>query len=120
MSTAEEQQALLGHAGVDPNTYVLPDKMNGNFQTLDRIRTFIAVVSGAVAGLLGLTGILGFIFWVVCGYIGTYILSKHIPGPAKEYFPQGSGTLFSVGSILGTVQTFVCVWMVAYDCIYVF
>ena len=53
------------------------DAFRYNFRKMDKIRSFMGIVSGCVAGVLGLTGISG---------LGEYIVQHHTWKGCKHYF----------------------------------
>lgn len=117
---AEMQPAAAAPTRIDGD--VLPDRVAQNTEALGRIRTFCAVVAGVVAGVLGLTGLGGAVFFVVAMFLGARLTAMAAcGGKPEQYFVNGSSDLFALGGLIsGGGLTYLFVWMVAYDAIYVF
>lgn len=111
---------MASAAVVHPRDYVLADKVVKNAETLARMRTFVALVAGIVAGVLGLTGLMGGVFYVIVGLCAGIVYSAvACGGSAGRYFSHNEqGALLS--NVTSGALTYVLAWMVAYDCIYVF
>jgi hypothetical protein len=100
-----------------------PEKVMVNATTLGRMQTFNSLVSGAVAGVLGITGLYGFLFYAATCYASTFLATLvAMPlGDVKAYFPMGNADLYRGGAGgVANFLTFVVAWMVLYNCIYVF
>jgi hypothetical protein len=105
---------------VSPKDYVLADKVGKNTETLGRMRTYVAIVCGIMAGILGLTGIMGFVFYVVvaigAGQVYSWVACE---GKPQRFFAQGEQAS-PLANVTGAALTYVLAWMLSYDAIYVF
>jgi len=55
---------------------------------LSRVRTYSSVSAGVAAGTLGLSGISGFLFYVVTFFVGSIFLATKCEFKIKKYFPD--------------------------------
>lgn len=116
-----------------PEKYAL-DKVAYNHDVLGRARTFASLLAGAVAGVLGLTGVAGFAFFILCN-VATSAAVAHLccnkallsasalaagGDITGQFFMGRRAELFSFSALTSGVLTFVLVWMIVYDGIYVF
>jgi hypothetical protein len=91
-----------------------------NGQILSRLRTFTSLVAGVVAGVLGLTGLFGAVFYAVIVVLsGTLYTVVACRGKPLEYFAHGEQGRF-MGNLTSGILTFILAWTIAYDSIYVF
>lgn len=102
-----------------PDDLVLQDRVQANTVTLGRIMTLGALIAGVVAGLLGVTGILGLVVYLVAAFTVTRIVTTvHCNGKPEAYFLDGQ--LSSPGHYLSGGLTFLLSWTIAHDAIYFF
>ncbi len=129
MSTVPSRKLVSNHQVLamsnDPialNERYVPEKAAANLEVLSRMRTYGALLTGAVAGLLGLTGLYGFLFFIAAGFVvGLAAIAVNCPNQtASSAFIGGRGEVFALSGITSPILTYVLVWMVVYDCVYVF
>lgn len=99
----------------------LPDKIALNADTLSRVRTVTALLAGVVAGVLGITGLMGFVWYVLHAVITSFIVSTMTCGGRPEkFFASGMKHLLSFGELMSGLLTYVLMWTIVYDSIYIF
>lgn len=92
-----------------------------NFEKLQEIRIMSSLLSGIGAGVLGLTGIYGFLFFIVLSVITSCLtLYFGCKGSTKLYLPGGKKPFFDITQIFSGCSTFLFVWTVTYDAIHLF
>lgn len=102
-------------------TRYISGQIQGNHERLGEIRILSSLFSGLTAGILGLTGIYGFLFLILSsGLTGALILQFSCKGNAKFYFPNGRNEFFSIGHFLSGAMTYILAWTLAYDAIHLF
>ncbi|PAA71481.1 hypothetical protein BOX15_Mlig006946g1, partial [Macrostomum lignano] len=81
-------------------------------------RTALAAVSGCTAGILGLTGLLGFAFYMLAsGYLSCLLLAK--AGRARwRYFP--SAWALASSGVMGELITYITFWTFLYGMVHVY
>ncbi|KPI90137.1 hypothetical protein ABL78_0782 [Leptomonas seymouri] len=92
-----------------------------NYEAVWQVRTMGSLLAGVAAGVLGLTNFWGFFFFVACAAVTSFaIMTFGCSGNPNKYFPKGTSELFSVQQMLGGAMTYILVWTVIYDAIYIF
>ncbi|KAK7198411.1 Rab5-interacting protein (Rab5ip) [Novymonas esmeraldas] len=92
-----------------------------NYEAVFQIRTMGSLLAGVAAGVLGLTNFWGLFFFVVSAAVTSFaIVAFGCGGNAHKCFPKGTSELFSVQQLLSGAMTYILVWTVAYDAIYIF
>ncbi len=89
-----------------------------NLSILEYSRTFQAAASGGAAGILGLTSLYGFIFYIICLLIQSPLWYAKAGGDCQDYFLQ-KGTIVSY-SVLGGLFTYVLFWTFLYGMVHVY
>ena len=95
-----------------------PAAIRNNINVVDYSRAFLAVISGSSAGILGLTGLQGFIFYFALSILMSILLVYKTGQNWDRYF-LSRWTIWSSG-ILGELFTYVLVWTFMYGMIHVF
>eukprot|EP01070_Trichotokara_eunicae_P010648 Trichotokara_eunicae@DN6345_c2_g4_i1.p1 len=91
-----------------------------NVRNLNVCRAYASIVSGAGAGFLGLTGIWGPIFYLLLQVImSATFLTKFSKEKISRGFKMGALDVLSA-SIFTNVASFVLIWTLVYDIIYVY
>lgn len=92
-----------------------------NYESIGQVRTMGAVLAGIAAGVLGITNLLGVVFFFACAAVTSLaIIAFGCRGDASRYLPKGSAELFSFQHLATGAMTYILVWTVAYDAIYIF
>lgn len=90
-----------------------------NTRKLDIFRYIISIINGIIAGILGLSGIQGFIFYgAVTSIVVTFILVK-MKFNTTKYFNFSNFHLF-ISTIFNFFITFVLLWTFSYAIIYLY
>ncbi|KEG14563.1 Rab5-interacting family protein [Trypanosoma grayi] len=102
-------------------TIYVDKELGENMRSVSQIRTMSALIAGVGAGVLGLTGVAGALyFFVAAAFTSLMIMNVGCEGTPERYFPSGKKGLFSFGSLTSGAMTFILAWTVAYDAIYIF
>ncbi|EAN87459.1 hypothetical protein C3747_68g800c [Trypanosoma cruzi] len=102
-------------------TIYVDDDLGENMRSVSQIRTMSALIAGVGAGVMGLTGIAGAVFFFFCAIISSLIiLNVGCEGTPERYFPSGKKQFFSLGNLVTGAMTYILAWTVAYDAIYIF
>ena len=89
-----------------------------NAAIVDYCRTSGAVIGGATAGVLGLTGLYGFAFYFLSSLFLSVLLAVKAGRNSSKYFQSGSSVWFS--GILGGLFTYVLLWTFLYGMVHVY
>ncbi|ESL11610.1 hypothetical protein TRSC58_00635 [Trypanosoma rangeli SC58] len=102
-------------------TIYVDEDLGENMASMSQIRTMSALVAGVGAGVMGLTGITGAVFFLLCAVLSSFIILKiGCEGAPERYFPSGTKQFFSLGNLVTGAMTYILAWTVAYDAIYIF
>ena len=73
-------------AEVDFSEVFSVDKIAYNAKALNYCRVFVAIISGCAAGILGQTGLLGFLTFFITTFLLSLTLYMKVKGDPKPYF----------------------------------
>ncbi|XP_076867760.1 ER membrane protein complex subunit 6-like [Brachyhypopomus gauderio] len=92
--------------------------VRGNGAVLEYCRTSVSALSGATAGILGLTGLYGFIFY----FLASFFLSVLLILKAGRRWNKGfkSRRLLFTGGLVGGLFTYVLFWTFLYGMVHVY
>lgn len=104
-----------------PDERFVSRELAKNYDSVCQVRTMGSLLAGVAAGVLGLTNLWGLLFFLACAAVTSFaIMTFGCNGNPKKYFPKGTAELFSVQQMLGGAMTYILVWTVVYDAIYIF
>ena len=89
-----------------------------NNAIVDYCRTSGAVIAGATAGILGLTGLYGFAFYFVFSFFLSVMLAVKAGRNSSNYFQSSSAVWFN--GVLGGLFTYVLLWTFLYGMVHVY
>lgn len=92
--------------------------VRGNAAVLDYCRTSVSALSGATAGILGLTGLYGFIFYLLASILLSLLLILKAGRRWNKYF-KTRRPLFT-GGLIGGLFTYVLFWTFLYGMVHVY
>ena len=98
---------------------VVETNLAKNVKTLDYARSFFVAVAGTIAGILGLTGWSGFVFYLVTTVVFGFGLLAKMQFQTFEFFRNGLRDVMMEG-VLGGALSYVLFWTLAYNVIYVY
>eukprot|EP00271_Cylindrocystis_brebissonii_P003690 TRINITY_DN14937_c0_g1_i1.p2 TRINITY_DN14937_c0_g1~~TRINITY_DN14937_c0_g1_i1.p2 ORF type:complete len:123 (-),score=18.42 TRINITY_DN14937_c0_g1_i1:725-1093(-) len=81
-------------------------------------KTFLSIVAGAVAGILGLTGLAGFFCYVLIMGLGSVGLYLKTGGDISSYFD--SWQRVAIDGVSQGAMSFILFWTLAYDIVHIF
>lgn len=100
--------------------YVL-EVLQENHRKRESIYILGFFLSGVTAGILGITGVFGFLALILGSLLtGVLILFQGCNGKLNLYFPGTSKQFFAFGQMIGGALTFLLGWTLAYNAIYLF
>ena len=102
---------------VQPNPINTRNVMH-NTKSLNFSRTSLSVLSGVVSGILGLTSVYGFLFYLITsGLLGMYYLLSESRSDATHFLnKQQLVTAFVAENLF----TYILVWTLIYGCVHVY
>lgn len=94
------------------------DNLQANMRVVHYCRTFMSIVAGAGAGVLGLTGLAGFLFYLLIMAATSLALLARARFGTAEYF--SSWTQLAFDGVGQGAMSFVLFWTLAYDVVHIF
>ena len=89
-----------------------------NAKSLNFSRTSLSVLAGVVAGILGLTSLYGFLFYIiVSGVLGLYYLLSEATSDAVHFLNKQQ---LVTGFVAENLFTYILVWTLMYGCVHVY
>lgn len=92
--------------------------VRGNAAVLDYCRTSVSALSGATAGILGLTALYGFVFYFLASFLLSVLLVLKAGRRWSKYF-KSRRPLFT-GGLIGGLFTYVLFWTFLYGMVHVY
>ncbi|VEL43269.1 unnamed protein product [Protopolystoma xenopodis] len=89
-----------------------------NLTVVGYCRTSIAAISGCTAGILGLTGLMGFLFYLLTSCILSLLMMQKAGSNWRKYFLQKSSLL--IHGIFGEMTTYILFWTFIYGMVHVY
>lgn len=104
-------------AGLEFEAYN-PFAIRNNAALVEYCRAFLAFVSGSAAGILGLTGLNGFAFYLIASIFMSVLLALKTQSKVDRYF-LSKWHVWTSG-VFGELFTYLLVWTFMYGMIHVF
>ena len=110
-------QALEDMGGLE-ETVFNERAIKRNTAIVDYCRTSGAVIAGATAGVLGLTGLYGFAFYFLYSLLLSVMLAVKAGRNSTNFFQSSYSVWFS--GVLGGLFTYVLLWTFLYGMVHVY
>ncbi|KAL2341635.1 hypothetical protein Fmac_009575 [Flemingia macrophylla] len=94
------------------------ENMQNNMKIIYYSRTFLSIIGGVVAGILGFTGLKGFVFYLLLMGLTSLGLVAKAGFSTHTYFDSWNRVLLD--GFLGGLMSFVLFWTFAYDIVHIF
>ncbi|MED6194378.1 hypothetical protein PIB30_027887 [Stylosanthes scabra] len=94
------------------------ENMQNNMKIIYYSRTFLSIIGGVVAGILGFTGLKGFVFYLLLMAVTSVVLVAKAKFSIQTYFDSWNRVLLD--GFLGGLMSFVLFWTFAYDIVHIF
>ena len=93
-----------------------PDAIAHNKTCLNNFRTMLALVSGIISGILGLSGPQGCAIFMLYGIFGSLIFTLKLGSSLKQYYSGMKTIIYSQSS---GVMVYILSWVMVYNMIYI-
>mmetsp|Transcript_11136 Transcript_11136/g.21026 ORF Transcript_11136/g.21026 Transcript_11136/m.21026 type:complete len:121 (+) Transcript_11136:238-600(+) len=98
--------------------FISADSVQKNLKVVHFCRTFMSIIAGVVAGILGLTNIYGFVcYFVMMALVSLRMLVKTNFQPTS-YFMNSSKITYD--GVTAEIMTFVLFWTLFYDIVHIY
>ncbi|KAL7104770.1 hypothetical protein ACP275_07G003200 [Erythranthe tilingii] len=94
------------------------ENIQNNTRIINYSRTFMSIIGGVIAGILGVNGLTGIVFYFLVMAITTAGLAAKTEFSVHSYFDSWNRIVFD--GILGGLMSFVLFWTFAYDMVHIF
>ncbi|KAK4599142.1 hypothetical protein ACB098_01G011200 [Castanea mollissima] len=94
------------------------EHLQSNMKTVYYSRTFLSIIGGVIAGIMGFTSLTGFIFYFLIMAITSVGLLAKAGFTVHSYFDSWNRVLLD--GFLGGLMSFVLFWTFAYDLVHIF
>ncbi|KAL8244452.1 hypothetical protein R6Q59_010710 [Mikania micrantha] len=94
------------------------ENLQSNMKVIYYSRTFMSIIGGVIAGILGFTGLMGFVIYLAVMAITSVCLTAKAGFSIHSYFDSWTRVLLD--GFLGGLLSFVLFWTFAYDIVHIF
>ncbi|XP_074319981.1 uncharacterized protein LOC141656826 [Silene latifolia] len=99
-------------------TILNAENMMSNMKIINYSRTFMSIIAGVMAGILGFNGVIGFVFYIVVMAVTSLGLTAKANFSVHSYFDAWNRVLLD--GFFGGLMSFVLFWTFAYDMVHIF
>ena len=85
---------------------------------LDYCQTSMSALSGSAAGIMGMTGLYGFIFYFICSFFLSMLILFNMGSDSSKYFV--SRKTIVTGTLWSGIQTYLLFWTFLYGMVHVY
>ena len=96
------------------------DAMRKNTREVDLVRIMMFLVSGALCGILGLTGMERFVFYMVVSVLVGLGIAASMGFRVKEYISNSSMSSLIIGGATSQIMGFIMFWTLFYSLKFVY
>eukprot|EP00164_Ancoracysta_twista_P005337 GFYU01007300.1.p1 GENE.GFYU01007300.1~~GFYU01007300.1.p1 ORF type:complete len:137 (-),score=25.72 GFYU01007300.1:177-533(-) len=96
----------------------LMESIDNNVKVITYCRTFMSVVAGAATGILGVTGLSGFVCYFAMSLVLSLAFWLKIGGDSSKYFVKPSNWLYD--GITAQFMSFILFWTLFYDLVHIY
>ncbi|XP_047336161.1 ER membrane protein complex subunit 6 [Impatiens glandulifera] len=94
------------------------ENMQNNVKSIYYSRTFMSIIGGVIAGILGFTSLAGFVFYFLIMVLTSVGLTAKAGFSIHSYFDSWNRIM--IDGIFGGLLSFVLFWAFAYDLVHIF
>ncbi|PRQ39506.1 putative rab5-interacting protein family [Rosa chinensis] len=94
------------------------ESLQSNMKIIYYSRTFMSIIGGVIAGILGFTGLSGFVLYFLIMAVTSVGLIAKAGFQVHSYFDSWNQIILD--GVLGGLLSFVLFWTFAYDIVHIF
>ncbi|GAV71682.1 Rab5ip domain-containing protein [Cephalotus follicularis] len=94
------------------------ENLQSNMKVIYYSRTFLSIIGGVIAGILGFTGLTGFVFYFLVMAFASVGLIAKAKCSIHLYFDSWNRVVLD--GFVGGLMSFVLFWTFAYDIVHIF
>lgn len=107
-----------GSGDTDDKEFLIPEHMQNNARVVHWIRQYVSIVAGCVAGVLGLTNVVGFLVYPLFQLLAILIILSKTNSNVDKYFMSTANAAF--GGFFDGAMTYLLFWTFVYDIAHLF
>ncbi|KAI8472621.1 MAG: Rab5-interacting protein-domain-containing protein [Monoraphidium minutum] len=120
-STSASKPAAAAAAPSDPQDILYnPTNWKNNVGVVYYLRTYMTVVAGMAAGILGVTNLAGFVVYFISQMLCVPLILAKCGGSIDKYFPSWNSVIIEHVFSSTALLSYVLCWMIGYNLCYVF
>eukprot|EP00051_Salpingoeca_urceolata_P022927 m.381481 g.381481 ORF g.381481 m.381481 type:complete len:109 (+) comp20042_c0_seq33:3947-4273(+) len=108
----------MAEANKDTGEVFNPAALRFNFGRISYMRTSAAIVSGCSSGILGLSGLYGFAFYLFASLVLSALLYVHEGDKVLKHFTDRSSILYQ--DVPANLFTYILFWTLLYAAVHVY
>ena len=89
-----------------------------NDYLLEYCQTSMSALSGCAAGIIGLTGLYGFLFYFICSLFLSLVMLAYLGSNVKKYFLSKQTII--TGTLWSGIQTYLLFWTFLFGMVHVY
>jgi len=105
--------------GAGTSRFVSQISLVKNFDQIGWVRTVMTIISGSLSGILGITGVWGFLAFAILHMVVSLVVAVRMGDPSK-YFPETTYLSFLVEGAGEQITLFIVFWALGYGFLWVF
>ena len=105
-------------AEIDFSELFSPDRIGYNGRILNFCRVFVAIIAGMAAGILGMTGVMGFAVFLLSTFMLSVGLYLKVSCEPKPYFKKPDD-IWTEG-VTQALMSYVLFWTLFYDIVHIY
>ncbi|KAL8277016.1 hypothetical protein RQP46_010550 [Phenoliferia psychrophenolica] len=110
---------MQASTSTDPRTHHFLPNVISNSQQIHYVKSTTASIAGATAGLLGLTNLSGFAFYLVASLVvGASFAAGNCKASPTKYFAKATDVF--LGGLLDNAFAFVLFWTLFYALVHIY
>ena len=94
--------------------------IQSNNMSIQWVRSFMSVTSGVMMGILGMTGLQGFLGWVLLHMVVSLCILVKASFALGDYVPGAKLPNFLIDGLMGQLMTFLLFWTMFYGLVHVY
>ena len=103
------------------NIKINMEAMQRNMREIDLVRIVMYMVAGGIAGMLGLTGMEGFLFYLVASVMIGVGIAARMGFQVKKFLNPNANILTLVlGGVSSQIMSFIMFWTLTYSLAFVY
>merc|ERR1712087_273956 len=118
-STQQAVSTAAMDKDVDPRSTLHPENMQHNARSLNYVRSSISIISGVLAGVLGLTSYSGFLFYLFTSVFAGLTVNLCNAGLRPSHYVKNGTIETATQGLAGNLMAYLLFWTLFYGLVHV-